>query len=117
MRLQFRNLRYKREIHAADFPTLRANQRHSFFNEEPAGRALPLGIIIRKMHTDVSKSCRSEQRVRERMQQDVCVRVALQAAGARNFNSAQHEAAIMTETMRIESNARTDSHHSHPCVK
>src|SRR5438270_233172 len=78
--------------------------RDSFRKLEAADPANRL-IRIWKMPADVARAERAEQRVRDRMRQNICVRVSFQAVRVWNLDAAQNQFSSLRETMDVVTDA------------
>src|SRR5205823_10167175 len=81
--------------------------RHSFQNLDAADAAYRL-IRIWKMLADVSSADRTEQRVRDRMRQNIRVRVSVQPVRVWNLDAAQNQFSSLRETMDVVTDAATN---------
>src|SRR5262249_9479423 len=70
--------------------------RHSFQNLDAADAAKRL-IRIWKMPADVARADRAEQRIRDRMRQNIRVRVSFQPVRVWNLNAAQNQLSSLRE--------------------
>src|SRR5262249_17850110 len=78
--------------------------RHSFQNLDAADAAKRL-IRIWKMPADVARADRAPQRIRDRMRQNIRVRVSFQPVRVWNLNAAQNQLSSLRETMDVVTDA------------
>src|SRR5438105_3026115 len=57
------------------------------------------------MLTDIARTGRAKQRVRDRMRQDIRVRVSFQPVRVRNLDAAQNQFSSLRETMNVVTDA------------
>src|SRR5439155_17523217 len=65
-------------------------------------------VRVWKMLTDVARADCAEQRVRDRMRQNIRVRVAFQTARVRDLDTAEHQSSSLRETMDVVTDAATN---------
>jgi hypothetical protein len=63
----------------------------------------PALVCIREVSAEIAERSRAEQRIADRMREDVCIGMPERTTLERNFNAADNEFASLYETMRIES--------------
>ena len=109
MRCQLGPLGDNRGIKIADpeFPCLR--QANNMFKQQHAVDPLIRWVGIWKVAADITKTKGAENRVADRMQQNISVRVAQQPVFVGNRHSTQNQRTVRDQTMNIKTVA--DTHH------
>jgi head-tail adaptor len=74
---------------------------HHASQQHAAVDVLEGGIGIREVMTNVAEAGSAEQRITERMQQDITVRMCLKAEVIRDLNTAENQSAIRCKAMGI----------------
>ena len=82
-----------------------AHEHRDVSQQQKAGDVAIPGVRIGEMNTNVTKCHRAKQRITDRMQQNVCVGVPLQAHIRRDLNATQDKRSSMDEAMRIVAEA------------
>jgi hypothetical protein len=94
-----------RGIDVHDLAIPQADLTRDFLKENPAGCALPARIGIGEKMANVRLAQRSQHRVANGVQHDVCVRMSVQPARVRNLHAAQEKFAAFREAMDVVSDA------------
>jgi hypothetical protein len=85
--------------------SLRDEKVHDCPEQDEARHACIAGVRIREVAAQVAEGEGSEQRLTDRMGEDVGVGVAAQAAPARDGHAAEHQRASVHQRMEIEAEA------------
>src|SRR5579885_1409987 len=109
---ELRPLSEHRHVGIPDLQSAVAQHVHHRAHETLAVGALPAGVGILEMLTDVSQAGRSEQRIRERVQHHVSVRVRHDTVRMRHPHPAEHDEIAWAECMHVDAGA--DSHINSP---
>ena len=99
--LQLRTLQNHGRIDMGNGKSLHRGQIANMLEELKAVGALPSRIGIRKMHPDIPLRDRPQNGVRNRMREDVGIRMAVEAERMRYFHAAEHELSALDEPMDI----------------
>jgi len=75
--------------------------------EEQAGAALVSLVGIGKMFADISQGSCSQQCIRDRMKQDIGIRMSVQPSGTRDVHATEDQLPVLHQTMDIIS--KTDA--------
>ena len=105
--------RYNHAIGIDEAPALRCDS----FGGEPqqVNRCSPLPLIVGGKHaTDVAKTCRPEQRIRQDMADDICVGMPFQPMRVLDRDATQDQGAPRDEAMRIDRCANSEVSQSVP---
>ena len=84
---------------------LGAEQLGGMGEEQVRRRALPLRVGRREMLADVAEPGRAEQRVGDRVEDDVGIAVAGESARVGNRDAAEHHRAVAGEAVDVEADA------------
>ena len=76
-----------------------------FLEKDPARRAFPTRVGIRKKMSDVPLAQRTEHGIGNRVQERIGVRMAVETFAVRNFNAAQNEFSALDKPMDVVADA------------
>ena len=103
-----------RRVNVADVVTLARSEVHCVPEQRAAVRAFPLRIGVGKVHAEVAERQRAENRIGNRMQQDVGVGMAVETALERDGDAADDQRAAGDQRMDVETAADTNRHRGVP---
>ena len=78
------------------------------FQQRAAVDAFIARIAVRKVFADIAECSRTEQRITDRVQQHIRIRVSEQAAFKRNIDATDHAFAAFDQSMHIKAVADTN---------
>src|SRR5699024_9588831 len=112
IRSELRFFRHDYSVHVTDPVAFFLHHLHNFRKQHFGIHTLVRFISIREELADITECECSEYRVRHRMQQDIRIRMALEAHVVRDFNTADDERSVPLESMYIKT--VSDSKHDDP---
>jgi hypothetical protein len=105
VRREARLLAHKDDVCIRELPALCPNPLPGLREQLERIRARELRVSGREERTDVLQPSRPEQRIGERMREDVSVRVARKPARVLDPDAAEHERHALRERVRVEARA------------
>ncbi len=101
----FRRFENHRHVHVADLESLLRHERYRPPQQIDARRVLPLRIRVGKVTSDVAEAGAAENRVGDRMADDIRVRVAQRPTVGGNGHAAQHQRSSGHQPMEVVAGA------------
>ena len=98
-----RRLRQHRDIDVRHGETPVPQQRQHLRDEDAAVRASPPGVGVPEVLTDVAQAGCAQQRIAQRMQHHVAVRMRQDSARVGNADASQHDEVAGTKRVHVES--------------
>jgi len=89
------SLTYDIDVDILDSPTITRNQRGHFSQQLQRVGTLPPRVGVRKMHSDVTQTRRTKQRVGHCVRYGVGIAVAKQSTFARNRHTTKHQWSVV----------------------
>lgn len=105
MRSNLRRFRNDCTIHMIDDCSPGAKEPGRMSQKQRRVGALPARIGRREMFADVAKAGRAQERIGQRMKDDVGIAVAGEPAAVRDFDAAEHDRAFTGKGMDIKAHA------------
>ncbi len=114
MRTDLGRLRMQRGVDIHRFPARRAHACHGLAQQHAAVGALEGRIGIRKVTPDIAQASGPKQRVGNRVQQDVRIRMPQQAMRVGNRHAADDQRAALDQRMHVKALADAERNtHNH----
>ena len=116
VRRELGRLRDHGAVDVADLPARRAHAARGLGQQHDGIGAAELRIGVGKVPADVAEPGRAEQRIGDRMQQHVGIRMAEQAGAVRHLDAAQDQLAARHQLVNVPALADADIESGHGCA-
>jgi hypothetical protein len=114
VRCELRSLSNDGRVDVVDAVTAFFQQRMDMCGKDETVGTSVFGIGIREMSADVTKGCRTEQSIHDRMGQHVRIGMTEQSAFKRNVNTAQNQLSVLNKSVYIITVTNSEYLHKEP---